>query len=354
MFNEYRKIIIATTILGVTTVGIFIFRTLNRYRQVQASTMPYVPTNAVNRNFDKYGVVAARPQEADIVVPLQRSNPQGWLLSRAVLDQLIVSNPDSRDNMELGAALLIDALERNPSLNQTNKYSSTFAQNILDLGTRLTPQQAINIFRHEYDRHGMSERAIYLLGGLFVIGTEAERLITTNQITQRAILGVQWGNDRMALGTVQDTSRFTWKLTMYRPFFGNIRALDLLRSAFAVLRPNRPHGRCDDGAVQILMPTTVYGSSATIMKVMKKCEAMNMTPEQCMSIAFAVAHHWLDKNLSGKKDYHSLIEMLQGALTYLGMDEGAANQLLAHQMRTLGSTVYQNPNNWIVRTNTII
>jgi hypothetical protein len=352
MFEDYTEIIIATTVAGVTAVGIFVFRTVNRFRQVQRSTRPHPPERAVNPAFAMDRRVALRPHEADITGPLQRSHPQGWQLSRAVLDQLIVSNPDSRDNMELGAVLLIDALERNSLLDQRNKYSSTFAQSMLDLGTRLTPQQAINVFRREYDQRGMSERAIYLLGGLFIIGVEAERAVTANQI--HALAGARWGSDLMALGTIQDTSRFTWKLTMYSPFFGNIRALDLLRSAFAVLRSNRPHGRCADGAVQILMPTTVFGSSATIMKVMKKCEALGMTPEQCMSIAFAVAHHWLDKNISGKRDYHSLIEALHGALTYLGMDEGTANRLLAHQLRTLGPTVYRNPDNWILRTNTAI
>lgn len=276
--------------------------------------------------------------------------PKGWQIDRAVLERLILVAPDFRNNLELAAGLLASQLESNPLANKYNNYSSTFGSGLIDVFGNRTPHEALQAFKKEFSRHGLSNKAIYILGGMFIVSAEAEKNFGNRTVQILRQRGQRWGNEWMRDNTDQGMSRFMWKFTvmMSRPKY----LLDLpsgFKRAIATKSP--PHGRVLDGNTAIISPTTKFGSSATIMKVMKLCEALGLNQEQCMCVALAVLQHWSDKHLNGRSERHSLIEGLQGALTYIGHGEDYANRYLAAEIREIGNFFYNNPQYAFVSVN---
>lgn len=278
-------------------------------------------------------------------------SPKGWQIDRAVIERLILVAPEFRNNLELAAGLLASKLASNPLANKYNNYSSTFGSGPLDVYGNRTPKQALEAFKREFAQHGMSNTAIYILGGMFIISAEAEKNYGgRTERAYRALPPLTRGRDRMADNTDQGMSRFMWKFTV---MVSNPRYILDLPKGFmrAIATKSPPHGRIIDGNTTLINPTTKFGSSATIMKVMKLCEVLGLSKEQCMCVALAVLQHWSDKHLSGRSDRHSLIEGLHGALTYIGHGEDYANQFLASEVREIGQFFYQNPHLAFVSVN---
>ncbi|OZG74365.1 hypothetical protein BTA51_04965 [Hahella sp. CCB-MM4] len=259
-----------------------------------------------------------------------------WERDRALVEKLLGETPNARNNLELFAGLLCSRVEAMPPevKNRVNAYSSTFSYGLHDIFHQLSPAGAVEAFQAEFRQNGMSDKAIHILGGLAVIVTDADKATTRAAAAQ---IQNRQTHNIMAPG-VHESSRHPFHF-WHNLTHGNIRgAVNAIYEGIRE-RNNALHGATAQGNQ---LPTTMFGSSATIMKVMQQCEVMGMDEPQSRTAALAVAQHWLDKRLDYSNDGHSLVELLNGVEAYFNGDPDIANQNAEQELATLGS-VSDNP-----------
>ncbi|WP_020408632.1 hypothetical protein [Hahella ganghwensis] len=261
---------------------------------------------------------------------------EAWQRDRAWVEQQLGQNPEARNDLEVLAGLLASRVEAMSCANRnlTNNYSSTFSYGLPDVLHHLSPAGAVEAFQTEFRNNGMSDKAIHILGGLLVIVSEADKHETRAAATQ---IQNRQTHDIMQPG-VHESSRHPfhfWNNLTHGNFRG---AFDAIRQGIAQ-RNNAAHGATPAGNQ---LPTTMFGSSTTIMKTMRQCEVMGLTPQESRTAALAVAQHWLDKRLDYSNDGHSLLELQNGVEAYFNNNPALANQNAEQHLAGLGS-VSDNP-----------
>lgn len=275
---------------------------------------------------------------------------KSWSIDNLLLERLIQQQGRFvfNSNALSGIKNLNDFIVSKGSDRTVGKYSTTFGANFF--GRSMSPRKAIDLFFTEYNKNGMSMTAVYILGGAFVIGAQAARggLKLGGGMTHGFSL-FKMGNTRYSLDTVQ--GRSFPMLSLALGFYNPLRWGHIVDSACSSLRYDKPHARCKDGDLRILAPSTVFGSSKTIIKVVDACNMIGMTREECMSIVFCVIYHWIQKNHAGRKERHSFLEGLQGALMAIGMKRNTINNLYIHMLKTLEKDELRNPDKYITKVN---
>lgn len=243
----------------------------------------------------------------------------GWAIDQVMLQNLMKQNPNYVENVLKGIQLLNMKVKKSGLENTLGKYSSTFTTGYWGKHP-VTPRQAIDLFYKEYKQNGMSFKALYILGGAFVAGSEAARGASKMGLNKSLNLKMNenpWGDERYQLSTVQGRSFPMLSLGMF--WTKPKKWPHIMDSALSSFRYDRPHGRCKEGTMHILAPTTKFGSSKTIIKIVSTCQMLGMEREEAMSVVFAVLYHWIQKQHAGRMDRHSLLEGLQGSLMAIGM-----------------------------------
>lgn len=229
-------------------------------------------------------------------------------------------------------ALSIWIGEKTPS-SSMNPYSGTLA--VVDQEHRKshTPKTALALLHKvSLDSTSWTNQAICTLGGTFIICAEAYK-----HAVKSALQGKNQKELRMASGTAAETSRLTWKLGQLVLNTGTVSIASFLKSVSARINPWDQHAivKYKDG--EYYAPTTMFGASATIMKVMNLCEALDLGPDEKMIVGYSVALHWIDKYLNDNSwflggtftpDRHSLIEALQGMYAHIEKDPRKAADAL--------------------------
>lgn len=180
-----------------------------------------------------------------------------------------------------------------------------------------------------------TNKAICTLGGTFVICAEAYKGAVKLQVVER----------RMEASTIEN-SRLTWKAGQLwlAPLKRKGSAIfSFVNAVFQRILPWDKHAIIQYKGSDYYAPTTMFGASATMMKVMSICEAIGLSDEDKVFVGYAVVMHWIDKYLNDNSwfdggvftpDRHSLIEGLQGMYAFIEKNpQKAATELV---------TLYEN------------
>jgi hypothetical protein len=275
----------------------------------------------------------------DIIASISRSpkfGRSGWLLDRAVIKYRLSTAENAFVQMNETYQKLLNFLEKEELkgvMNKTHVYSKTFSS------TPWTVSDCIKALKTaEQFEGGFSNQFIYILGGTLVIAAESTNQYCKDAIKKKKRLTYDWMSDLTAAGN----SRFTWKLAQLGGSIKNLpkSLFKLFPSAITYGSPIDLHGRM--GLKEA--PTTAFGASATIMKVLRMCEVMGFEDEYEYTLAaLCVAYHWSDKHLSGETERHSLIETLQGLYAYTKGDPLEGKRTLQAFYNTLPQSNYDNP-----------
>lgn len=217
-----------------------------------------------------------------------------------------------------------------PSLNP---YSGTLAVVDEEHRTSHTPKTALALLKKvSSDYESWTNQAICTLGGTFIICAEAYKKDVKTALQEKNLK-----EPRMESGTAAETSRLTWKLGQVVLRTGTVSIASFLKSVSARLNPKDQHALIQYKDGEYYAPTTMFGASATIMKVMNLCEALNLDNDEKMVVGYSVALHWIDKYLNDNSwflggtftpDRHSLIEALQGMYAHIEKDPLRAAEVL--------------------------
>ncbi|NOK08760.1 hypothetical protein [Corallococcus exercitus] len=259
-----------------------------------------------------------------------------WTWDRIALDTRI-----QRDMVATGESLtrasraLSDWIDNKVASTSKNPYAGTLA--VIDDAHQWshTPKSALALLNKVSGGYrNWDDKALCTLGGTFVVCGEAYKAPVKARIEKEK--GKK--EPRMKSGTVAETSRLTWKLGQVVLNFG-WRSFDaFLRALFARINPLDQHAVIQYRQGAYYAPTTMFGASATIMKVMNLCEALDLSDDDKEFVGYCVALHWIDKYLNDNSwfnggwatpDRHSLIEALQGMYAHINDDPTKAARELA-------------------------
>jgi hypothetical protein len=210
-------------------------------------------------------------------------------------------------------------------MRATGKYARTLT--VFDPGGRTnhTPVSAMALLEQAMppDDKKWTDETVCVLGGALIICAEEYK----GEIEGRAV-SAELAPRRMERNTDADLSRLSFKIGQL--LLGKVKSpadiLDFLKTVATMMSPWDRHGAITYRGDTYYAPTTMHGASATMMKVMKMCEALELDKTQTTYAGYAVALHWIDKYLTDKTwfgggtfvpDRHSLIEALQGMSAYL-------------------------------------
>ncbi|ATB37168.1 hypothetical protein CYFUS_002589 [Cystobacter fuscus] len=214
-----------------------------------------------------------------------------------------------------------------------NPYSGTLAVIDQEHQKSHNPKTALALLhRVSSGYESWTNQAICTLGGTFIICAEAYK-----GEVKTAFQGKKKQEPRMKSGTVAETSRLTWKMGQLFLNPGTASIANFLNAVFARINPWDKHAIVTYKEKEYYAPTTMFGASATIMKVMNLCEALGLSDEQKVFVGYSVAMHWIDKYLNDNSwflggmftpDRHSLIEALQGMYAHIENDPRKAAAVL--------------------------
>jgi hypothetical protein len=257
-----------------------------------------------------------------------------WTWDRIALDATLKKSVEKTSaSLTKAYESLDEHIKKHPATG-FHPYSGTLA--VLDSSRmRHTPTQALALVTTSLGKDKVwSNQAICMLGGTFVICAESYKKEVKNHFEQ-----TKMQEPRMMSGTDAELSRFTWKIGQFATTLKFPTGFaDFLRSALQRISPWDRHAVVEYQKKDYYAPTTMFGASATIMKVLKLCEAIGLNDEERMFVGYSVALHWIDKYLNDDSwsrggmftpDRHSLIEALQGMYAYIdGNPKEAAKALV--------------------------
>ncbi|NBD13075.1 hypothetical protein [Corallococcus silvisoli] len=257
-----------------------------------------------------------------------------WTWDRIALDtQLKKSVETTSTALTKAYTVLEDYIDKHPT-SKIHPYSGTLA--VFDSSKRThTPDQAFALVKKNVGLEmGWTDQAICLLGGSFIICAESYKDDIRKHFKEN-----NKKEQRMKSKTNEELSRFTWKVGQLATTFSFPTGVgDFIHSALIRISPWDRHAVVKYGEKDYYAPTTMFGASATIMKVLKFCETLGLDQNERMFVGYSVAMHWLDKYLNDASwirggiltpDRHSLLEALQGMYAYIDGDPtGAAKALV--------------------------
>lgn len=259
-----------------------------------------------------------------------------WTWDRIALETTLQADMvKSADALTKASGALSKWIDEKAFKSSMNPYSGTLAVVDQEHRTSHTPRTALALLNKVYSKsQSWDNRAICTLGGTFIICAEAYKHDVKGALQQKKLK-----EPRMESGTAAETSRLTWKLGQIVLNTGTVSISSFLKSVAARINPWDQHAiiKYKDG--KYYAPTTMFGASATIMKVLNLCEALDLSPDEKMIVGYSVALHWIDKYLNDSgwflggtftPDRHSLIEALQGMYAHIEKDpRRAADALVA-------------------------
>ncbi|NNC18081.1 hypothetical protein HJC22_20420 [Corallococcus exiguus] len=229
---------------------------------------------------------------------------------------------------------LSDLIDKALPGSSINPYSGTLAVVDASHAKSHTPKTALALLNKVSGGYkGWTNQAICTLGGTFIISADAYK----GEVKSRLKLKSKT-EPRMKSGTVAETSRLTWKMGQLFLSPGTPAVMNFLKALFARINPWDKHAVIQYQGDAYYAPTTMFGASATIMKVMNLCEALDLSSEDKEFVGYCVAMHWLDKYLNDSSwflggaftpDRHSLIEALQGMYAHIEDNPTKAAEVLA-------------------------
>ncbi|WP_375760585.1 hypothetical protein [Corallococcus exercitus] len=257
-----------------------------------------------------------------------------WTWDKIALDATLKKSVEKTNQALTKAYTALEKeLKDNPK-SGFHPYSGTLA--VFDpTQLRHTPKQAFTLLQKSLGQEmAWSNQAICLLGGTFVICAESYKGDIKSFFKHEGR-----EEPRMLAKTDAELSRFTWKLGQFATTLKFPTGFaDFIHSVLRRVSPWDRHAVVRYQDQDYYAPTTMFGASATIMKVLKFCEYLKLDEDEKMFVGYSVALHWLDKYLNDDSwirggvftpDRHSLLEALQGMYAYLGTDpSGAAKALI--------------------------
>ncbi|WP_152622705.1 hypothetical protein [Archangium violaceum] len=257
-----------------------------------------------------------------------------WTWDRIALDTTLKKSVEKTSTSLTNALEKLDTYASQHSSSGHHPYSGTLA--VFDSSKmRHTPAQALSLVSNTLARssNAWTDQAICMLGGTFVICAESYKKDIKKHFDEN-----NKKEPRMASGTDAELSRFTWKIGQFATTLRFPTGLaDFLHSVLRRINPWDRHAVVKYRDEDYYAPTTMFGASATIMKVLKLCEAIGLSDEDKMFVGYSVALHWIDKYLNDDSwirggvltpDRHSLLEALQGMYAYIEKDPTAAADAL--------------------------
>ncbi|OJT22969.1 hypothetical protein BO221_18915 [Archangium sp. Cb G35] len=257
-----------------------------------------------------------------------------WTWDRIALDTTLKKSVETTRASLSNALKKLDAYSKQHSSSGHHPYSGTLA--VFDSSQmRHTPTEALDLVSSTLVKSGndWTDQAICMLGGTFVICAESYKKDIKKHFDEN-----KKKEPRMASGTDAELSRFTWKIGQFATTLKFPTGLaDFLHSVLRRLNPWDRHAVVKYRDEDYYAPTTMFGASATIMKVLKLCEAIGLNDDDKMFVGYSVALHWIDKYLNDDSwvrggvltpDRHSLLEALQGMYAYIQNDPTAAADAL--------------------------
>lgn len=344
MLKEFFLLIVMAWLVGIPgasgllLLGLFFFYQLYslRYRGYHGRLSGEEERSlSLSKDVDKYDM---RTQGDVLPLPpvpfLNSSDPwlntskhviRKWTWDRIALDTKLQNSMETTSQALTKAFKRLEDYSTRPADADHHPYSGTLA--VFDSSRRThTPLQALELVRKSRGQEvGWSNQAICALGGTFVICAESYKKAIKTHFEKEKM-----PEPRMMAKTDAELSRFTWKIGQ---FFMTLKFptgfKDFLHSVARRLDPRDRHAIVNYREQTYYAPTTMFGASATIMKVLKLCEALGLDEQEKMCVGYSVALHWIDKYLNDNSwirggfltpDRHSLLEALQGMYAYIESD----------------------------------
>lgn len=257
-----------------------------------------------------------------------------WTWDKIALEATIQEDMDKSANaLTKASGALSRWIDEKPFKSSMNPYSGTLAVVDEEHRTSHTPKTALALLNKAYSKaESWTNQAICTLGGTFIICAEAYKKDVKSVLQEKNLQ-----EPRMESGTAAETSRLTWKLGQIVLNTGTVSIGSFMKSVSARLNPWDQHAIIKYKEGEYYAPTTMFGASATIMKVLNLCDALGLDNDEKMVVGYSVALHWIDKYLNDNSwflggkftpDRHSLIEALQGMYAHIEKDPRRAAEAL--------------------------
>lgn len=253
-----------------------------------------------------------------------------WTWDKIALDTTFKKAIETSSNaLSNSSRALLAFAKKTGERTTTSQYSGTLAVIDPSHNRSHTPRTALGLLREVCPNgNEWTNQAICVLGGTFIICAEAYKREVKQLFRDKSSL-----EPRMKYGTVAETSRITWKMGQLFLSPGPASIGNFLKAVMARINPWDKHAVVSYRDQDYYAPTTMFGASATMMKVLNLCVALELSKEEQMIVGYSVALHWIDKYLNDDSwlrggtftpDRHSLIEALQGMYAHIESDPNKA------------------------------